>query len=234
MTSALSTPAKTPTKAPAAALAATPDAPRRPGANLAANPGAEAVRPLSERPTRAAAPVPPGPVAPARSARAEPVPPRRLPPTRTAPARTAPATRRPGGGTAPPGRRDSRRPGTRPPAAVRPLAPHVWFAGRLLDVLTGRQPLTSLAGRVRDEAYQELWALRQARADWRQRVRGRTPDVYSYRCSRTAGGALEVTAVVRLDHDVFRALAFRLEPGDEESGPGYGAARWRCTAVAAR
>jgi hypothetical protein len=43
-----------------------------------------------------------------------------------------------------------------------------------------------------------------------------------------------VAAVVALDQDVFRALAFRLEPGNEESGPGYGAARWRCTAVAAQ
>ncbi|HEY5833198.1 Rv3235 family protein [Streptomyces sp.] len=189
-----------------------------------------AAEPVRPQPARPAGAVRPAPAAPARSARAEPVPPRRHP----APTRTAPAARRPGGGTAPPGRRDSRRPGTPPPAVVRPLAPHVWFAGRLLDVLTGRQPLTSLAGRVRDEAYQELWALRESRADWRQKVRGRTPDVYSCRFFRTAGGALEVAAVVRLDRTVFRALAFRLEPGDGESGAGYGAARWRCTAVAAR
>lgn len=43
-----------------------------------------------------------------------------------------------------------------------------------------------------------------------------------------------MAAVVALDQDVFRALAFRLEPGDEDSGPGYGPARWRCTDVAAR
>lgn len=148
------------------------------------------------------------------------------------------SARRPGGGTAPPGRRDTRRPAARPEAAQRPLArplpPHVWFAGRLLDVLTGRQPLTCLAGRVRDEAYQRLWELQTARTDWRQRARGRTPYVYRCRYFRTAGGALEVTAVVALDREVFRALAFRLEPGDEESGPGYGRERWRCTQVAAR
>jgi len=109
----------------------------------------------------------------------------------------------------------------------------VWFAGRLLAVLTGQQPLTSLAGRVRQEAYQALWELRTARADWRRQVRGRTPHLRRCRVFRTADGALEVAAVVALDRDVFRALAFRLEPGDEESGPGYGAARWRCTAVAA-
>lgn len=110
----------------------------------------------------------------------------------------------------------------------------MWFAARLLDVLTGRQPLTSLAGRVRDEAYQSLWELRADRADWRRRVTGRTPYVCRCRTFPTADGALEVAAVVALDRDVFRALAFRLEPGDEESGPGYGPARWRCTAVAAR
>jgi hypothetical protein len=172
---------------------------------------------------------------------------RALPSSALSPA--SPPARRTGS-AAPPGRRDTRRPAGRPGAAVRPatapatapakapalraLPPHVWFAGRLLDVLTGRQPLTCLAGRVRDEAYQRLWELRTARADWRRRVRGRTPYVYRCRLFRTADGALEVAAVVALDQDVFRALAFRLEPGDEESGPGYGAARWRCTAVAAQ
>jgi crotonobetainyl-CoA:carnitine CoA-transferase CaiB-like acyl-CoA transferase len=110
----------------------------------------------------------------------------------------------------------------------------VWFAGRLLDVLTGRQPLTALAGRVRNEAYQALWELRTQRADWRSRVRGRTPYVYRCRVFPTADGALEVAAVVVLDTDVFRALAFRLEPGNADSGAGYGAARWHCTAVTAR
>ncbi|SFF86646.1 hypothetical protein SAMN05216251_13313 [Actinacidiphila alni] len=109
----------------------------------------------------------------------------------------------------------------------------MWFAGRLLDVLTGRRPLTSLAGRVRDEAYQRLWELHAARADWRRRVRGRTPYVYRCRCFRTADGALEVAAVVALDQDVFRALAFRLEPAAPD-GPAATAPDWRCTAVQAR
>jgi len=110
----------------------------------------------------------------------------------------------------------------------------MWFAQRLLDVLTGRRPLTSLAGRVRDEAYQNLWELHNEREDWRRRARGRTPHVCRCRVFPTAGGALEVTAVVALDEDVVRAIAFRLEPGDADSGPGYGAARWRCTEVVAR
>ncbi|MCL2732933.1 MAG: Rv3235 family protein [Actinomycetia bacterium] len=163
--------------------------------------------------------------------------PRPVPDRTPGPVPPGPAARRPTR-TAPPGRRDTRRPGARPAAAARPaprpLPPHAWFAGRLLDVLTGRQPLTCLAGRVRDEAYQRLWELHAARADWRRQVRGRTPYVYRCRIFRTDGGALEVTAVVALDRDVFRALAFRLEPGDAESGAGYGRARWRCTEVAAQ
>jgi hypothetical protein len=159
----------------------------------------------------------------------------------TASSTTAPTVRpqrRQGAGAAPPGRTDVRRPGGRPAAAVRPavrpLAPHLWFAGRLLDVLTGRQPLTSLAGRVRDEAYQRLWELHGARADWRQRARGRTPYVYRCRYFRTTDGALEVTAVVALDREVFRALAFRLEPGGPGARSGYGQGRWHCTELEAR
>lgn len=199
---------------------------------------------MTETPApHAAAPLPALPTAPPEYRAAPPPAP-------------APTARRPAR-TGPPGRRDTRRPGARPgalsrpgahpgsppgapgspPAALppaRPLPPHWWFAARLLDVLAGRRPLTSLAGRVRDEAYQRLWELHAARTDWRNRARGRTPYVYRCRFFRTAGGALEVTAVVALDQDVFRALAFRLEPGDAESGPGYGVLRWRCTQVAAR
>ncbi|MEV6013378.1 Rv3235 family protein [Streptomyces sp. NPDC051976] len=167
-----------------------------------------------------------------------------MPTTPVLPRPTAPTTsatrpqRRQGAGAAPPGRVEVRRPTGRPATAVRPAvrppAPHLWFAGRLLDVLTGRLPLTCLAGRVRDEAYQRLWELHGARADWRQRVRGRTPYVYRCRYFRTAGGALEVTAVVALDREVFRALAFRLEPGGPGARSGYGQGRWHCTELEAR
>ncbi|MFI0720130.1 Rv3235 family protein [Streptomyces sp. NPDC021224] len=156
------------------------------------------------------------------------------------PAAGAPPRRPRGAGAAPPGRRDPRRPGGRPPAGrvpggvLRPQSPHDWFAGRLLDVLTGRQPLTMLAGKVRDEAYQRLWELHARRADWRPRgARGRTPFVYRCHPFRTAGGALEVCAVVCLGQDVFRALAFRLEAGGPDAATGYGPERWRCTAVEA-
>lgn len=115
------------------------------------------------------------------------------------------------------------------------MSAHDWFAGRLLDVLTGRQPLTMLAGKVRDEAYQQLWELHAQRADWRPRGnRGRTPFVYRCHSYRTYRGALEVCAVVCLDRDVFRALAFRLESGGVRATSGYGPERWHCTAVAAR
>ncbi|BBA97673.1 hypothetical protein RVR_3525 [Actinacidiphila reveromycinica] len=180
----------------------------------------------------------PGTRAPARPAVTRPAATRATPhaaphPTAPRPAPPHPG-RRPAAGTAPPRRTDPRRPSSRPRSALRPLPPHLWFADRLLEVLTGRRPLTSLAGRVRDEAYQRLWMLHAERADWRRRARGRTPYVSRCRVFPTAGGALEVTAVVALDDDVFRAIAFRLEPGDADSGPGYGRARWRCTDVAAR
>ncbi|WUH93278.1 Rv3235 family protein [Streptomyces sp. NBC_00433] len=122
-----------------------------------------------------------------------------------------------------------------PAGALGPMSAHDWFAGRLLDVLTGRQPLTMLAGKVRDEAYQQLWELHAQRADWRPRGnRGRTPFVYRCHSYRTYRGALEVCAVVCLDRDVFRALAFRLESGGVRATSGYGPERWHCTAVAAR
>jgi hypothetical protein len=92
-----------------------------------------------------------------------------------------------------------------------------------------------LAGKVRDEAYQELWELHAQRSDWRPRnARGRTPFVYRCHACRTHLGALEVCAVVCLDRDVFRALAFRLEPGGPRATSGYGPERWHCTAVDAR
>ncbi|WP_329178557.1 MULTISPECIES: Rv3235 family protein [unclassified Streptomyces] len=112
---------------------------------------------------------------------------------------------------------------------------HDWFAGRLLDVLTGRQPLTMLAGKVRDEAYQQLWELHAQRADWRPRGnRGRTPFVYRCRVCAIDVSALEVCAVVCLGQDVFRALAFRLESGGPRATSGYGPGHWHCTAVEAR
>ncbi|SDO02710.1 Rv3235 family protein [Actinacidiphila guanduensis] len=137
--------------------------------------------------------------------------------------------------SAPPGRTDPRRPaaGALRGGSGRALPPHLWFAQHLLDVLTGRRPLTALAGRVRDEAYQRLWQLHADRADWRLQARGRTPSVRRCRVFRTESGALEVTAVVVLDEGVVRAIAFRLEPGNADSGPGYGRARWHCTDVAA-
>jgi hypothetical protein len=137
------------------------------------------------------------------------------------------------------------------------LPPHVWFAGRLLEVLTGRRPITSLAGRMCPEAYDRLWDLVGARADWRYVSRGHLPRLLKPpRVSPAPDGtAVEVSAVVLLTPHVVRALAFRLErtrpeereeqgrPGPVRRGPGHGgpgragsagsAAAWRCAAVEA-
>jgi hypothetical protein len=157
---------------------------------------------------------------------------RAAPRTPGAPPRPAPPVRRPAG-SAPPGRTDTRGPAVRPRERPRALPPHLWFAQALLDVLTGRRPLTALAGRVRGEAYQRLWQLHAERCDWRDRAHGRTPYVRRCRAVATCGGALEVAAVVALDEGVVRAIAFRLEPGDAHTA-GYGQRRWHCTDVAAR
>ncbi|WP_431953907.1 Rv3235 family protein [Actinacidiphila sp. bgisy167] len=123
-----------------------------------------------------------------------------------------------------------------PARHITALPPHVWFAGRLLEVLTGRRPITSLAGRMRPEAYDRLWDLVGARADWRYVSRGHLPRLLKPpRVSPVPdGAAVEVCAVVLLTPHVVRALAFRLErtgpEGREEPGrpwpvrrgPGHG------------
>ncbi|MCZ4102414.1 hypothetical protein G3I60_39140 [Streptomyces sp. SID13666] len=154
---------------------------------------------------------------------------------------TSPASARPGPArtrrSGPPNRHDHRRP---PVRAGRPAAvpPHLWFAGRLLTVLTGRQPISCLAGRVRGPAYDRLWELVTSRADWQRRARGEAPYVHSCQVARQHDGALEVTAVVSLAHDAFRAIAFRLERGPAGGtggdADGAGGGVWRCTAVEAR
>ncbi|MDJ0345728.1 Rv3235 family protein [Streptomyces sp. H10-C2] len=162
---------------------------------------------------------------------------------------TSPASTRPGPGpgrshrAGPPNRHDHRRPAVRADRRTA-VPPHLWFADRLLTVLTGRQPISCLAGRVRGTAYDRLWELVNSRADWRRRAHGQAPYVHSCQVARQHDGALEVTAVVALTHDTFRAIAFRLERGPTGGGTGdgtrggaggrTGADVWRCTAVEAR
>lgn len=130
-----------------------------------------------------------------------------------------------------------------PTRHVTALPPHVWFAGRLLEVLTGRRPITSLAGRMEPEAYDRLWDLVGARADWRCVSRGHLPRLLGppHVCPVPDGTAVEVSAVVLLTPHVVRALAFRLEragrEGPARAGGGTGTVTgtgWRCAAVEAR
>jgi hypothetical protein len=105
------------------------------------------------------------------------------------------------------------------------VPPHIFFATRLLDVLTGRRPITCLAGHVPATMYDRLWELLTARGDWREMVRGHIPHVRRCLYSRTHDDALEVTAVVNLTPDRVRAIAFRLQRGTDG---------WLCTAAEAR
>jgi hypothetical protein len=124
------------------------------------------------------------------------------------------------------GRHDHRRPPgpARTGTAPSSVPPHAFFATRLLDVLTGRRPITCLAGHVPAAMYDRLWELLSARGDWREMVRGHIPHVKRCLYSLTHDDALEVTAVVTLAPDRIRAIAFRLERGTDG---------WRCTAAEA-
>jgi hypothetical protein len=138
----------------------------------------------------------------------------------------------------PPGRRDSRRPGTRRSSAVvnRPSAsalraaaarererqPPFWFASRLVLVLSGQRPVHSLLRHTRPSAYEELSGL-ASYAPLRPRGANRTsPAVLDARGSRPRDGVIEAFARI-VTGDRQRAMAFRLELCDDR--------RWRCAAV---
>jgi hypothetical protein len=126
----------------------------------------------------------------------------------------------------------ARRPSAhRPPGA--PLPPHIWFADRLLGILTGRRPIACLAGLINEADYDRLWDLTNTRADWRHRTRGHLPALRRCRWSAAGDGALEVTAVVALTRDCVRAIAFRLERAAGIGHPPSSVRGWTCTAIAA-
>ncbi|MGW0608493.1 Rv3235 family protein [Streptomyces sp. NPDC002640] len=159
------------------------------------------------------------------------------------------AGERPGaaGRRRPPGRRDARRPGggagagtvTRRPSARTapapapvpasapapapvPVRPTDVFAERLVGVLSGQSPVHSMLRHTVGRAYDDL-ALLAERGVLRTRggVRPVVRDI-GYYVARA--GALEVFVRVGAG-DRVRALAFRLEQGDDR--------RWRCVAVEA-
>jgi hypothetical protein len=147
------------------------------------------------------------------------------------PARTT--TRRPSTLTAPPARRDIRRPGPPGPRPHRPgrapgepaarrAQPHWWFADRLVEVLSGRRPASWMLGHTSGEAaHERLWQL--ACQGVLRPPKGRpTPRVHGCDYRTPAPGVREAFARVR-SGDALRALAFRLELGADR--------RWRCTAV---
>lgn len=138
----------------------------------------------------------------------------------------------------PPGRRDSRRPGSRHPdsAAGRPSAsalraaaarererqPPYWFASRLVLVLSGQQPVHTLLRYTRSSAYETLSGL-ASHAPLRPRGADRTsPAVLDARGSQPRDGVIEAFARI-VTGDRQRAIAFRLELCPDR--------RWRCAAV---
>ncbi len=125
----------------------------------------------------------------------------------------------------PPGRRDARRPGAAGAGArvVPPSArPTDVFAERLVGVLSGQLPVHSMLRHTVGRAYDDLARLAE-RGVLRTRggVRPVVRDI-GYYVARA--GALEVFVRVGAG-DRVRALAFRLERGDDR--------RWRCVAVEA-
>jgi len=91
------------------------------------------------------------------------------------------------------------------------------------------------------EAYDRLWDLVGARADWRYVSRGHLPRLLGppHVCPVPDGTAVEVSAVVLLTPHVVRALAFRLERAGREGPARAGGGTvtgtgWRCAAVEAQ
>ncbi|MGW7003897.1 Rv3235 family protein, partial [Streptomyces sp. NPDC054933] len=155
--------------------------------------------------------------------------------------------RRPPSVTAPPTRRDNRRPGPhgpgssgpRPqgpgqgrrgtgnaadaPAAARRAQPHWWFADRLVEVLSGRRPVGWMLGHTSGEAaYERLWQL--ASQGVLRPPKGRpTPLVRRCGYRAPAPGVREAFARV-CSGDALRALAGRRGRGADPRGRGAGGA----------
>ena len=191
----------------------------------------------------------PSPASTADAAASPPVPPSRTPSGGASKEPEPSASRRPptpgvhGRGhrapvrKGPPGRRDSRRPGSHPGAvAGRPSAsalraaaarererqPPYWFASRLVLVLSGQQPVHSMLRYTRSTAYETLTGL-ASHTPLRPRGADRTsPAVLDARGSQPRDGVIEAFARI-VTGDRQRAIAFRLELCPDR--------RWRCAAV---
>ncbi|CAL9431831.1 hypothetical protein SUDANB106_02090 [Streptomyces sp. enrichment culture] len=128
--------------------------------------------------------------------------------------------------TAPPGRRDSRRPARSALLAARQRErdrlPPYWFAHRLVLVLSGLRPVHLLLGHTRDEAYEQLVRLAPLTPLRSAVAGGPAPVVREVGWSQPRPGAVEAFARIAAG-DRLRALAFRLERSRDQ--------RWLCSAV---
>lgn len=101
-----------------------------------------------------------------------------------------------------------------------PLLPTDLFADLLLAVLSGRRPVHSMLRHTRGRAYDELaWLAERGPL----RTRGARPVVRDIGWFEPRAGAIEAFARIGATADRLRAMAFRLELGQD--------LRWRCTAV---
>lgn len=101
---------------------------------------------------------------------------------------------------------------------MHPLGPHVWFAERILAVVSGQRPVHSLLGLTVGEAYDQLAELAPV-GPLRERLR----PVLRH-CGRFHPGPGVIEAFARVvTGERVSAMAFRLEQGAD--------LRWRCAAV---
>lgn len=100
--------------------------------------------------------------------------------------------------------------------------PRYWFASRLLLALSGQLPVHALMRHTLPTAYDRLAEL-APRAPLRPTApHGRAPAVGHCDERRPREGVIEAFARIVVAGDRLRALAFRLELGED--------ARWRCAA----
>ncbi|MER6216362.1 Rv3235 family protein [Streptomyces sp. NPDC001674] len=183
------------------------------GAGARSGPAGAGPRPAGPAAARPARSRPGGPGAAQPAARTRPAGPAAAQAARTRP--PGPAAEQPARGRPAAAQAARSRPGG---PHVHPLGPHVWFAERILAVVSGQRPVHSLLGLTVGEAYDQLAELAPV-GPLRERLR----PVLRH-CGRFHPGPGVIEAFARVvTGERVSAMAFRLEQGAD--------LRWRCAAV---